>query len=226
MKILHLALLCLSLAWFSPAAHAADAPSGGILHGKVVAVKDAGAYTYLEIENAGSATWAAMYAAPVHVGQTVTLEHTMVMHDFTSKALGRTFASIVFGVLAQPGEATATAPSQSTPSMPSTPVARATGANAMTVGEIVARRASLSGKAVTVRGRVVKYNPDIMGRNWVHLRDGSGSASDASDDLLVTTADTTKVGDVVTAQGVVRINQDFGAGYAYRVMLEHAKLHP
>lgn len=222
MRILHIALLCLTLAWLSPAARATEAPSGDVLHGKVVAVKDAGAYTYLEIESAGSATWAAIYAAPVHVGQTVTLEHTMVMHNFTSKALGHTFASIVFGVLAQPGAAAAAQPLP----LPSTPVARARGANAMTIGEIVARRTSLSGKTVTVRGRVVKYNPDIMGRNWVHLRDGSGSAADASDDILVTTGDTTKVGDVVTAQGVVRTNQDFGAGYAYRVMIEHAKLHP
>jgi hypothetical protein len=63
-----------------------------------------------------------------------------------------------------------------------------------------------------------------MGKNWVHLRDGSGAAADSSNDIIVTTADQAKVGDVVNAAGVVRTDKNFGSGYAYKVMIEDAKL--
>jgi hypothetical protein len=94
------------------------------------------------------------------------------------------------------------------------------------VAEIVSKGGELKDKPVLVRGKVVKYNPGIMGRNWVHLRDGSGSAADGSHDVLVTTKDQAQVGDVVSVQGLVRVNKDFGAGYAYKVMIEEATLKP
>jgi hypothetical protein len=56
------------------------------------------------------------------------------------------------------------------------------------------------------------------------LRDGSGSAASASDDLLVTTLQTAKVGDVIVASGPVRTNVDYGSGYAYPVLIEGAAL--
>ena len=105
-------------------------------------------------------------------------------------------------------------------------VAKAVGANAQTVAEIVAKRAELKDKPVLVRGKVVKFNPEIMGKNWVHLRDGSGSATDGSNDVLVTTIGLAKVGEVVTVQGIVRTDKDFGAGYAYQVLIEDATLKP
>ena len=104
------------------------------------------------------------------------------------------------------------------------PVAKASGANAMTVAEIVSKAGELKGKPVLVRGKVVKYNADIMDKNWIHLRDGSGSATEGSDDILVTTTDKAKVGDVVTVKGTVNTDQDFGAGYFYKVLIEEAKL--
>ena len=65
-----------------------------------------------------------------------------------------------------------------------------------------------------------------MGKNWIHLRDGSGAAADRTDDVLVTTLATTKVGDVVTVTGVVRTDKDFGSGYSYKVLVEDATLQP
>jgi hypothetical protein len=62
-----------------------------------------------------------------------------------------------------------------------------------------------------------------MGKNWVHLRDGSGTAG-KDNDITVTTGDRVAVGDVVTAKGTVRVDKDFGAGYAYPVIVEDAKL--
>ena len=227
MKAWHSALLCFLLSLFSSAALAAAAPGGDLVQGKVVAVKNAGGYTYLQLDTAAGKTWAAVYTAPVKVGEAVTIEHSMVMKNFTSKAMGRTFPSIVFGMLKPTGNAVAQAAPTAAPAAPSGPVvhvAKATGPDARTIGEISAQRAALKGKTVVVRGKVVKFYPQIMGRNWVHLRDGTGSAADESNELLVTTNDVTKVGDIVTVRGVVAVDKDFGAGYAYRVLLEQGKL--
>jgi len=102
-------------------------------------------------------------------------------------------------------------------------VPRAAGADAHTVAEVWAQRVQLKEKSVAIRGKVVKFNENIMGKNWVHLRDGSGTAG-KDNDITVTTGDKVAVGDVVTAKGTVRVDKDFGAGYAYPVIVEDAKL--
>jgi hypothetical protein len=103
-------------------------------------------------------------------------------------------------------------------------VAKAQGADGRTVAEVYAQKAQLKDKNVAIRGTVVKYSPNIMGKNWIHVRDGSGAAEKNDHDLTVTTLDETKVGDVVTVKGLVRVDKDFGAGYAYPVIVEDAKL--
>ena len=91
-----------------------------------------------------------------------------------------------------------------------------------TVAEVNANRVALKDKPVTIRAQVVKVNANVMGKNWVHLRDGSGSAADSSNDLLVTSKDEPKVGDVVLAKGTVKTDVDLGSGYAYKVLVENA----
>jgi hypothetical protein len=86
----------------------------------------------------------------------------------------------------------------------------------------VTGKAGLKGKSVLVRGQVVKVNTGIMGKNWLHLRDGSGSATDGSNDILVTTKDTAALGDVVSVKGTVRTDVDLGSGYTYAVLIEDA----
>jgi hypothetical protein len=103
-------------------------------------------------------------------------------------------------------------------------VQKAAGADARTVEEVWTQKADLKEKSVTIRAQVVKFSPGIMGKNWIHLRDGSGSADKATHDITVTTQDEVKVGDVVTAKGLVRVDKDFGAGYAYPVIIEDAKV--
>jgi len=92
------------------------------------------------------------------------------------------------------------------------------------VARLWADRESLDGQTVTVRGHVVKYNGDIMGRNWLHIQDGSGSAAEGTHDLTVTTDDEVAVGDIVTVTGLVTINQDFGAGYSYDLLVSEAEV--
>ena len=103
-------------------------------------------------------------------------------------------------------------------------VPKASGPEARTVAEIVTTRTALKGKTVLVRGKVVKYTPEVLGKNWVHLRDGSGSAADNTHDVLVTTKDQAKIGDVVVARGVVHTDRELGSGYSYKVLIEEATL--
>jgi len=103
------------------------------------------------------------------------------------------------------------------------PVAKASGPDARTVAELWAQRRALAGRTVAVRGQVVKATP-VMGRNFLHLRDGSGSGADHTNDLTVTTAEAVPVGTVVTARGVVAVDRDVGTGTPYPVMIEGAKV--
>ncbi|HVO49841.1 MAG TPA: nucleotide-binding protein [Thermoanaerobaculia bacterium] len=107
---------------------------------------------------------------------------------------------------------------------PDVKVPKAEGANAKTVAELYAQRTALKGTEVTVQAKVVKVTSGVMGRNWLHVRDGSGSKTTKTNDLTVTSAATAKVGDVVTVTGLVSVDKDFGAGYAYPVIIESAKL--
>jgi hypothetical protein len=101
-------------------------------------------------------------------------------------------------------------------------VAKAEGENGYTVGEIFAQAEQLSGKTIRVRGTVVKYNANIMGKNWIHLQDGSGDPLQSTHDLVVTTSEELAKGQVVTLEGNVAANRDFGAGYSYKVLVEQA----
>jgi hypothetical protein len=222
-------LLSILLLVVAPANWAAgNTAAAAVITGDVLEVMDVESYTYLRLKTKDGELWAAMGKAPVKVGATVTIEDVNIMNNFESKTLHRTFKSIAFGNLAGAGghapdphgahgSAHAGANAADTPDVQ---VSKAGGENAWTVAEINARAAELKEKPVLVRGKVVKYNPGIMGRNWVHLRDGSGSPADQTNDVLVTSLGEVKLGDIVTAKGVVRTDKDFGAGYSFKVLIE------
>ena len=105
-------------------------------------------------------------------------------------------------------------------------VEKAKGADAYTVSETHEMAGKLDKKTVAVRGKVVKVSRLIMGKNWVHLRDGSGDPGKGTNDLVVTTKDLPKVGDVVTAKGTLYKDKDFGSGYKYPVIVEGATVKP
>ncbi len=202
-------------------------PSRAVVKGVVLEVKDAGSYTYLRLKTREGETWAAVAAAPVRQGDEVTIKDVMFMKDFQSKALNRKFETLAMGTLAgarADGSDAAHAGAAGAKGTADARVPRATGANARTVAEIMTRGAELKDKPVLVRGKVVRYNAGIMGRNWIHLRDGSGSAADGTNDVLVTSVNEVKVGDVVTMKGVIRTDRDFGAGYSYKVLVEEGAL--
>lgn len=217
---------------------APQGPAGVPVQGKVLKLKNVDNFTYLLLNTDRGEIWAAVIKAPVKKGETVTVENAIVMENFKSKALNQTFKKILFGKLGSAG-ASANAsqagssslgaafsvnPRKNLDTINAAPVDKADGANAMTVAEVMTKSAELKGKPVVVRGKVVKYNAEIMGMNWIHLQDGSGSAADGSNDILVTTSALAKVGDVVTVEGIVATDKDFGAGYSYKVLIEQASV--
>ena len=95
-----------------------------------------------------------------------------------------------------------------------------TGLKAVTIAEVFRKSAALDKKKVVVRGKVIKVSKGIMKRNWIHIQDGTGSASSKTDALVCTSKELPNIGDVVTAQGVLAKDRDFGSGYRYNAILE------
>jgi hypothetical protein len=99
----------------------------------------------------------------------------------------------------------------------------ASAANSNTsIAALIQNKSSLAGQTITASGKVVKVNNGIMGRNFVHVQDGTGEAGNNT--LIVTSKQTAKVGDVVTISGTVVLNRDFGSGYSYPLLIEEASI--
>lgn len=215
------------------AAHAtppAAAPaSGAALKGEVLEVRNVENYTYLRLKTKDGETWAAVQSASVKKGAQVTLDNPMVMENFESKSLRKKFDRIVFASLADPNgkPAASIAAAHGAAAAPTAPVAKlakASGPDAKTVAEIVTGKAALKDRNVTLHAQVVKVSNGILGKNWIHLQDGSGSAAKGTQDIVATTTDTTTVGQVVNVTATVHTDVNIGSGYAYAVLLENAKI--
>ena len=218
-------LLAAAALFFTCAGTQAASSVADTLQGEVLESKDVESYTYLRLRTAQGDVWAAVSRAPVKNGSKVTVFGPAEMHDFYSKGLDRKFDVIYFGVLGVEAKEGAASPHAATggANQPVTaPVAKATGADAKTVAEIVGGREGLRDKKVTVRARVDRVSANVMGKNWVHLRDGSGTPADGNYDVVATSQELPKVGSVVVARGTVRTDVDVGGGHAFRVVVENA----
>lgn len=219
------ALLALA-ACAKPAAKPAAAAADGVskLKGTVVETLDSGGFTYVRLKTASGDRWIVSSPVDVKSGAEVTVSSAMTVEKFESKSLHRTFDNIVFGSI----DGAAQRPHASAPpahaEITDVNVPRAEGADAKTIAEIWASKGTLKDQRVVVRGKVVKFLPSIMGKNWLHVRDGSGTRGKGDDDIAVISDDVTKVGSVVTLTGTVRVDKDFGAGYQYPVIIEDARL--
>jgi len=209
----------------APAATTPTQPAQGddAIAGTVVETMDSGGYTYAKIDRGGSAVWVAGPATKLAVGTKLGAMTGSLMSGFRSETLNRTFDQIYF-VSAFPGATAAAAPENPPPAATATEMMEKIepAAGGTTIAGVFAAKATLAGKPVVVRGKIVKLNNGIMGRNWLHLRDGTGSAG--TDDLLVTTDATVKVGDIVVARGTLATDKDFGGGYKYDVVVESATI--
>jgi len=220
-------LVALLLAAAGFTAQAMPPSQAAPVKGEVLETRSVEGYTYLRLKTAQGEVWAAVPTTTVKQGAQVTIGNPMTMQNFESKTLKKTFDKIVFGQIVEPG-ATPGAPHGAAPAAPTSEpvvkVAKASGPDAKTVAEVVTGKAALKDKTVLVRGQVVKATSGILGKNWVHLRDGSGSAASGTNDILVTTKDSAAVGDVVNVKGTVRTDVNVGSGYAYAVLIEDAAL--
>lgn len=206
---------------------AGDAPDR--LGGVVAESFDAGGYTYVRVDVPdGEDVWVAGPVTPLAPGDPVTFAAGLPMEQFHSPALGRTFERIYFTAAFEGID-----PDRDTPGHDGRPEVAAAdlgpGSIALPEGgvrvaELWTRRGELVGQRVTVRGEVTKANTGILDRNWLHLQDGSGDAASGTHDLTVTTSASAEPGEVVTVTGTVAVDRDFGAGYAYELILEDAEL--
>ena len=208
--------------------------------GTVLETMDAATYTYVRVKTDKGDVWAASSQFKVAVGDKVVVPLEMPMENFRSNALKRDFPLIFFATrITKEGEAPAAESAIAAmggalpPGHSPTGSARATvtevipqPAGGTTVAALWTNRKALAGKPVTVRAKVVKFNGGIMGKNWFHLQDGTGTEKDGTNDITVTSAAETKVGDIVTITGTLVLDRDFGSGYAYAVIIEDAKIVP
>jgi hypothetical protein len=199
---------------------------------------DAAGYTYVLVDTGAQKIWAAGPQTAVEVGEKVILTEGMPMRDFQSQTLGRTFDVVYFVgsikgkdgldpapqgsamLQAMPGHGTSPGKAAPQTAVDLSNIEKVSGGK--TIAELFAEGEKLADQEVSVRGRVVKFNAGIMGRNWIHIQDGSGS--EGSNDLTVTTDDTAKLGDLIVIRGTLKTNQDFGYGYAYDLLVEQAKV--
>ncbi len=196
------------------------------LAGKVLETLDASSYTYVRFETPYGEAWAAVPQARLEIGSEIAIANPQAMSNFESKTLGRSFATIYFGTIEGRNASSPMAPSmmKGQSSSELIEVARAEGAIGRTIAELYAEKSEFSGKSVALRGKVVKFSAGIMGRNWIHLQDGTGDASAGNNDITVTSSGTTAVGEVILVEGIVAVDKDFGAGYSYAVIVEEASV--
>ncbi len=222
----------------APAAVGTASNAGQFISGAIVETMDAAGYTYVLVDTGDQKIWAAGPQTAVAVGEKVILQNGMPMRDFQSQTLGRTFDLVYFvgSIKGNGGAAPAPQGSAMLQAMPGhgtspesvTPQVAVDLSNiekvsgGKTIAELFAEGEKLADQEVSVRGRVVKFNAGIMGRNWIHIQDGSGS--EGSNDLTVTTDDTAALGDLVVIRGTLKTAQDFGHGYAYDLLVEQAKV--
>ncbi len=228
--------------------------------GTILETMDASGYTYMLIKTAQREIWVAIPATRVTKGEIVTYTDGMVMSNFHSKTLDKTFANIVFSPGLQGEKARSfhgSGPKKNSPQSDSfadavkaeekiippansdlvsggsagaivpfteIEIEKASGENGYTIEEIFSKKDLLKGKTVRIKGKIVKYNPNIMGKNWIHLQDGTGNPMENTHDLVVTTTEQISSEKIIVIEGMLSANKDFGAGYTYEAIVEEATL--
>jgi hypothetical protein len=223
---------------------APEAPAApAVMKGKVAETMDASGYTYVRLDDgSGKELWAAVPKTELKVGEEVSLQGGSVMENFNSKTLNKTFEKIVFATGVSRGNEPAAAAGSFDQAVKKEgadasggsagnvvpfadlKVEKAGGPDGHAVAEIFEKAATLDKKNVVVKGQVVKVSKNIMGKNWLHIQDGTGDPNKNTHDLVVTTMDSAEKGDIVTVEGPAAANKDFGSGYKYDVIIEEGKV--
>ncbi|KAF0196137.1 MAG: nucleic acid binding OB-fold tRNA/helicase-type [Bacteroidetes bacterium] len=190
----------------------------------VIEVIQTSNYTYLQVFENDQKFWMAVTRMEAKNGDVLYYTNAMEMKDFKSKELNRVFPSILFvndpsltpPTMKKMGKSTGKITAERLKDFKVEPVN-----GGITIAELYGNKSKYNDKPVKIRGVVVKFSKNIMGKNWVHIQDGTESGN--SYDLTITTMDFLDEGSVVTFEGIIRLDKDFGSGYAYDVIMEEAK---
>lgn len=195
---------------------------------EVIEVINGNQYTYLKVVENMNIKWVAVTRQDVNRGESYFYDSELEMNNFHSKEIDRTFDAIFFvneisktPLQDNPGDLM-NAHHGKVPVQKESHVQLTKKEGELTLAQIFSDRNNFSGKSLEIRGIVVKVNSGIMGKNWIHIQDGTGA--DGGFDLTVTTQDMASVNDEVTFKGTLTLNKDFGAGYFYEIILEDAVL--
>ena len=209
----------------------------GMVRGTVLETMNSGGYTYVFIDTGQDQRWVAARETAVRVGDVVQTFEGMAMTGFESKSLNRTFNVVYFvdalqnlSAPVQPDGHPGGAMPPGHPPTVGTGEAKALDTKVVefepgkNIAYVYDNKNALAGQQVSLRGKVVKYNSNILGWNFIHIQDGSGDAADGSNDLTVTSKTETAVGDTVVLTGTIILDKDFGASYSFPVLMEDASI--
>lgn len=180
-------------------------------------------YSYLKVEENDKEFWVATIKGDFKVGATYHYKGGLLKRNFKSVEYNRVFDELylVSNIVPLDHGNDSHADHSSSGSAEASLDGEAVEIEGSTkIADIVANAEELDGQTIQVSGKVVKVNPNIMSRNWIHLKDGSNDEYD----LVVTANEVAPVGHVVTYKAVVAIDKDFGAGYTYELILEDGEL--
>ena len=220
-----LASLLLCLSFTTSHAETTESPTAiaSTIRGKVVEIINTAGYTYAEVDSGNSKVWAAGPVTPLKHGELIEFSTRMPMKNFHSQSMQRDFPLVYFiDRFKRDGETPADSSQHDKLKQPQTgkPVEGIDKVNnGHTIAEILADKKNLSTKNIRVRGQVVKYTANILGKNWLHIKDSS-----TPHDLTITTDDTVAVDDVIIVEGKLELNKDYGYGYLYPVIVVDAKI--
>lgn len=179
-------------------------------------------YVYLNVTEGKEQFWIATTKKEVEVGQTYFYKGGLLKTNFESKEYNRIFDKIYLvsnvveanhgntqGAIAENPKQPNLKPQDHVPT--STP-------GSITIASLVAQPENFEGTVIQLSGTCVKLNSNIMGRNWIHLKDGTQDDYD----LVLTSNFPVQEGAKVTMKGTVSLDRDFGAGYLYDIIVENA----
>ena len=227
--LLTLAVFFIVTTCYRSGEHTKKALPPGTNGGRITEVIQTSNYTYLQVEENDNKFWIAVERREAKSGDVIYYTKAGEMKNFTSRELGRTFPSVFF--VEDPSDKLITTgntrPPQNTPpgkreATRLAGISVETAKGGISIAELYKNQADYAGKTVIIRGVVVKYNKEIMRKNWAHIQDGTEYSGKF--DLTVTSTDSVQVGNTVTFKGIISINKDFGAGYKYDVIMEEAKV--
>ena len=183
-------------------------------------------YSYIKGINDNEEIWAAIRKQPIEIGKSYYYKDALPMKDFRSKELDRTFPLIYFlNSISGESKPMSNFHHESMMKKPSTvklevDIKKTEGFTS--IEQVYKDKLKLANSIIKVKGKVSKFNKNILNKNWIHIQDGTEHKGNFN--LTITTTGNVGVGEIIEFEGLLTLNKDFGAGYKYDVILEHAKI--